>query len=309
MHHQVADGQATMQAVLICGPKMDTAVKTAHRSLSGRSGEAIETAMHAWQKVRAGGKGDIVSAVENGQDGSRSAAEGAMAGHVIRERRRYDQRTPTRVRFRRRVAIGVCVANGRHRSPEAEAVFGVPGADGGIGHSQVQQGKQARIFLQRIAFGRRYVLGYAVPVAWRCFSAGAISPEQGYLGLVGRAGGVGGSAHLFDFIYLCSVPGTGKGGRSRRTELGAGGHAEWPQESPLRQQIGSKDRRGGHPRTGPTADRRRDGRVEAVRGACGQGPGRNGFTPGYARLFLRVIWQAGKVGSVDDIESGLLSGK
>ena len=56
-------------------------------------------------------------------------------------------------------------------------VFGIPGADGGIAHRDVQQREQPGVLFQRVAPSIGDNLRNTVPMAWRRLGAGTVGPE------------------------------------------------------------------------------------------------------------------------------------
>ncbi len=76
----------------------------------------------------------------------------------------------------------------------AIGVFGVPGGDAGIGQGDIEHGEQAGVGSETAALQLGDLLGDLVPLAGRRVGAGAVGPEPGDLGLVGRASLTGGAA-------------------------------------------------------------------------------------------------------------------
>src|SRR5438094_2411871 len=185
----LADAQAGGQAVIAGEPEVNAAIDTTVSRFAGRSREAAEIAEDSWQKVRARLERNGVGAVEQGEHGRGCAAEGAVAGDIVRERWCPDKRTPCRVRLRGGIAIGVAVANRGDGPPVVVSVLGVPDADARVGHRDIQEGKQAGVLLERVALSGADPLSDMIPMArWR-LGAGAIGPELRALRLVRRAGG------------------------------------------------------------------------------------------------------------------------
>src|SRR5262249_19224390 len=133
-----ANFQAGLQTIFVGGAEVDPAIEAARSGFFRRRRETREGPCDAREEIRAGREPDVVAAKKHSQNCRGRTAEAAVAGHIIRKRRRDDKRTPAGIRIRGGIAIQIAVANGSDWTPEIEGVFGVPSANSGIGHGQVE---------------------------------------------------------------------------------------------------------------------------------------------------------------------------
>src|SRR5439155_22775694 len=196
-----------------------------------------------------------------------------------------------------------------HGPPVVISVLCVPGADPRVGHSDVQEGKQTGVLLERVALSSADVLRDMIPMArWR-LGAGAIGPELRDLRLVRRARGAGLCAERLDLVVVGSPLRALEGGRSRGTELRVIHHCEGRAISPLRQQIRRKGGWRGYPLARAAALRRRNRRVGTVPSAPGQDLFRDGFSALDAHVLLRAVGNGPKCRRMEIVEIGGVGGK
>ena len=171
------------------------------------------------QREAAGREAHPVGAEEPLQDLGRGSSFDGVPGVVVRDGWGLQQRGPGRVGDRRRVAVDAGEPDRGDRPPEAVVVLRVPGADVAVRQGQVQQAEQPRALPEVEPLRVRDRPGDAVPRQRR-----ALDPEQGDLGLVGRA--VAGSgdvvaAEALDLVDVRGVLAAGQRVRRAGTELRA----------------------------------------------------------------------------------------
>src|SRR3981081_3920497 len=124
LDHESGDVMTLLEAGFVVDPSVDAAVDTAQPGLAGGGAVAGEGTGHAGEHVR--GDGDpVVVTEEAGQHRSSGAADSAVGTGIERIGRRGQERGPARVTGGGRVAVVVCIPDGRDRSPEMEVVLGV----------------------------------------------------------------------------------------------------------------------------------------------------------------------------------------
>src|SRR5882724_6924277 len=126
-------------------------------------------------------------------------------------------------------------------------------------------------------------------MAGRRFGPGAVRPEQSDLGLVFCARGVDGRTELFDLLVIRCVLLAIERRWAGWTKLRAVVHREWPNKSPLRQQIGKERRRSRNPHARTAAARWLDNRIMSIVISHGENHGRHEFAPDDACSLVRPI--------------------
>src|SRR3989475_8345382 len=182
--------------------------------LVGSRREIAVRPLNAGQVVRRRGERDMVTEVR-GQDGGGRAADGAVVRWVVRMRGcRIEERKPHAIGGGEGIAVGVGESDSGDRPPERVFELGVPGRNSRVGHRDVEERKEPRIFgkSQPALGGYRY--GDSIPV-----NRSGIRPERSDLGLLGGAGRAGRSADGLDLVEVERVPIACQGGWASRTQL------------------------------------------------------------------------------------------
>ena len=123
-----------------------------------------------------------------------------MLGRVIRVRWSCDQRCPIQIRLCGVIAVGIRSANSRYRSPEVVRVLTIEYGNRRVSTRDIQQGKEACIFVETVLSRVSCRNSDVVPV-----DLAVLGLEKSRFGLIGGAGDTVNCAEAFHLIEICGV--------------------------------------------------------------------------------------------------------